>query len=90
MGNFNLFLFSLTFQLFSARLDSTAQQATVRQSMPGQGSGCGSVGRVVASNFRAKIYIEHLLSTVLKRRKLKKESGNGPFYKNVRTKGGSK
>ena len=38
------------------------------------GSGCGSVGRAVASNSRgprssAKIYIEHLLSAVLKRRK---------------------
>ena len=42
------------------------------------GSGGGSVGRAVASNSRGprfesshqqKIYIEHLLSTVLKRRK---------------------
>ena len=55
------------------------------------GSGCGSVGRVVAANSRGprlesshlqKNYIEYLLSTVLKRRKNKeKEAGDGPFFK---------
>ena len=61
--------------------------------MPTPGSACGSVGRAVASKFQrstvriqsmAKIYIEHLLSTVLKRRKKKKRPGMA-YLKNVPT-----
>ena len=60
-----------------------------------EGSGCGSVGRAVASDTRGPrfesshrqkfINIEQLLyavNCVLKRRKIKeKEAGNGPFLK---------
>ena len=45
-------------------------------------SGCFQFKRsVVRIQSLAKIYIEHLLSTVLKRRKYRKEAGNGPFFK---------
>ena len=59
------------------------------------GSGCGSVGRAVASKTRGPrfesshwqkfIYIEHLFTAncVLKRQKKEKEAGNGPFKKNI-------
>ena len=59
------------------------------------GSGCGSVGREVASISEVrgsnpaigKIFIESLLSTVLKfeedENKKKKHSGNGPFLNNL-------
>ena len=60
------------------------------------GSGCGSVGRAVASDTRGprfesshqqnKFYIEHLLTVncVLKRRNKEKEAGNGPFKKSLK------
>ena len=46
-----------------------------------------SIGAVVVAQLveqslpipEAKIYIEHLLSTVLKRKNEEKEAGNGPF-----------
>ena len=53
-------------------------------------SGCGSVGRAVASDTRGprfesshrqKNYIEHLLSTGLKRRKLRKRGREWPNKK---------
>ena len=48
------------------------------QRLNNKGYVCGLVGRAVASNSRGpwfEIYIKHLLSTVLKRRKIKDKTG---------------
>ena len=55
------------------------------------GSGCGSVGRAVASDLEVcgsnpvigKIYIEHFTVNCIEKTKIKKkETGNGPFFNN--------
>ena len=77
------------------RLDASTELPTYVAQKPFKnyhlGGGCGSVGRVVASDTRGPrfksshwqkfIYIEHLFTVncELKRRNKEKEAGNGPF-----------
>ena len=65
----------------------------LKKTFIGLGSGCGSVGRAVASDkvrgsnpvIGKKNYIEHLFTVncILKRQNEEKEAGNGPFKKTL-------